>query len=149
MAEAAPGLSGLDAGTAERVRGVLDVPLHRFLGFEALAVAEGAARTRITVGEAHRANVPGLHGGVLYALMDASCYLALLPALPADRTAATVDIAVSMIRAVGLGATVEIAARADRIGRGTAFLAAEAHVAGALVAKAQVTKRVIPAPADG
>ncbi|MCR9219679.1 MAG: PaaI family thioesterase [Alphaproteobacteria bacterium] len=141
MAEAA--LAGLTPAVEQRVAGVLEVPLHRFLGFEATAIGAGAAAGRFRVGEAARSNIGMLHGGVLYSLLDATSYLALASDLAAGTTASTVDVSFSMLRPVAAGATVEMTARLDRLGRSLAFLQAEARVEGKLVAKAQLTKAVV------
>lgn len=78
---------------AARVQGVLGIPFHQFLGV-ALADPENPA-TGITVPVGPRAlnNVGVLHGGIVTALLDVACYLALLPGLAGDEAAVTHDIA--------------------------------------------------------
>lgn len=139
--------AGLSQAAIARVDGVLAVPLHRFLGFEAVSVTDGRAEARFTVGEAAINNVGLLHGGALYSLLDATCYLALVARLEAGTTASTADIAFSMMRPVAAGAEVRLSAQVDRLGRRLAFLQGEARVDGALVAKAQATKAVVAAEA--
>lgn len=138
--------AGLDPALAARVDGVLAVPLHRFLGLEVVAVGDGAAHARFTVGESAINNVGLIHGGVLYSLLDATCFLAVAGQLPAGRTASTIDIAFSMMRPVSAGAVVDLSAGLDRLGRGTAFLHGLATAGGKPVAKAQATKAILDIP---
>jgi acyl-coenzyme A thioesterase PaaI-like protein len=83
-----------------RLQAILDVPLNRHLGLvfeEATETAGGAvAHARFDV-QAHHLAFGGLHGGVLYALMDAVSMLALLPALAPAQHAVTHDLHASMM----------------------------------------------------
>lgn len=134
---------GLPPDLAERVAGVLDVPLHRHLGFEVMSVGDGVSRARFVVGPAAINNVGLIHGGVLYSLLDAACYLAVAGRLAADTTASTIDIAFSMLRPASAGAEVTLTAALDRLGRSVAFLHGEAWADGKLIAKAQATKAIL------
>ena len=97
------------------------------------------ARAHFVVGAAHEA-FGGTHGGALYALLDAVCMLALLPALPAGQHAVTHDLHVSMMRTVRPGARCDLEGQVVRIGRTLAFIEGVARVDGQVVASARVTK---------
>ncbi|MCW2677969.1 MAG: uncharacterized protein JWR70_3009 [Modestobacter sp.] len=128
-----------------RVQGVLDIPLHRFLGVELLDPADPTAGIWFPVGVPAQNQVRLLHGGVVTALLDVASYLALLPHLAADEHAVTHDQSVSLLRPVAADRRVEVVGTVLRRGRSVAFLRAEASVEGTVVATAQVTKTVVPA----
>ena len=126
-----------------RVRGVLDIPLHRFLDVALRDPADPAAGIVFPAGEAALNNVGMLHGGVVYALLDVAAYLALLPALRDGENAVTHDLSVSLVRPVSADAQVEVTGTVVRKGRAVAFLRSEARVDDVVVATAQVTKTVV------
>ena len=132
---------------ATRVRAILDIPLHRFLGVQLLDPANPAAGISFPVGEAAQNQAALLHGGVVTALLDVASYLALLPHLDDAEHAVTHDMSVSLLRPVGPDESVAVAGEVLRRGRAVAFLRAEATVNGRTVAAAQVTKSVVPTPA--
>lgn len=127
----------------QRINGVLDVPLHRALNMELVRHGDGQARIRIPVRGMALNNVGVAHGGILYVLLDAACYLSVLDSLAPDRNAVTHDIQVSIMRPVPAGATLEIEGRVLRMGSRLAFLRGEATSAGKLVAAASVSKSVV------
>jgi uncharacterized protein (TIGR00369 family) len=128
---------------AERVRGVLDVALHRFVGVELLDPAHPENGIAFEVGDASVNNVDLLHGGIVTALLDVASYLALLPLLGPDEGAVTHDSSASLMKAVTRGARVQVTGRVVRRGRSLAFVHAEATVDGTVVATGQVTKSVL------
>lgn len=128
---------------AARVAGVLDIPLHRFLGIELLDPAAPAAGIAFRAGEPTLNNAGVLHGGVVTALLDVACYLALLPELADGENAVTHDVAASLMRPVARDARVEVTGAVVRRGRSIAFLRAEARVDGAVVGSGQVTKTMV------
>ncbi len=130
---------------ATRVHGVLDVPLHRFLGVRLREDGRPQDGLVITVGEAAVNNVGVLHGGVASALLDVASYLALLPYLSEQEAAVTHDATSSLMRAVQRGAELEVTADVVRRGRSLAFLQARALVDGTPVAFGQVTKSILRA----
>ena len=85
-----------------------------------------------------------LHAGVLYGLMDAAAFLALVTVLKPEELAATHDIHVSVMRAVPRGEEVELRAEVIRRGVNIAFIRCDAfRLAGTgeqLAATATVTK---------
>ena len=128
---------------AVRVRGVLSVPLHRFLGVELADPDDPSAGIVFSVDEPARNNVGVLHGGVVTALLDVASFLALLPVLAPGETAVTHDVTASLMRPVAAGAQVHVVGTVLRRGRAVAFLRADARVDGVVVAAAQITKSVI------
>ena len=134
-----------DTDTAARVRGVLDIPLNRFLGMELRDPADPAAGVWFPVAPPAQNQAAVLHGGVVTTLLDTTCYLALLPHLSDDEHAVTHDLSVSLLRPVAAGKRVDMTATVLRRGRAVAFMRAEATVDGEVVAAAQVTKSVVRA----
>ena len=129
-----------------RRQAILDVPLNRHLGLNLEADPADDADGTTThawfdVMPEHLA-FGGLHGGVLYALMDAVAMLALLPTLTATQHAVTHDLHASMMRAVAPGARCRLSAHVVRQGRTLAFIEAGVRVDGAVVASARVTKSI-------
>jgi uncharacterized protein (TIGR00369 family) len=137
----APSGSMFDA----RVRAVLGIPLHRFLGMELRDATDPAA------GIWFRASTPTLnpgnllHAGAIYTLMDVACFLALIGSLRDDEHAVTHDLTVSLLRPVSPDKRVDIVGTVLRRGRAVAFMRADATVDGQIVAAAQLTKSIVPA----
>lgn len=128
-----------------RVRAVLGIPFHQFLGMQLRDEADPAAGVWFPV--AGPTLNPGglLHAGVIYSLMDVACFLALIRHLTDDEHAVTHDQSVSLLRPVPADRRVELRGTVLRRGRAVAFLRADATVEGTLVATAQLTKTVVPA----
>lgn len=128
---------------ASRVQGVLDVPLHRWLGLELADPADPRAGIVLEVGE-HAVNNAGvLHGGIVTALLDVAAYVRLLPELGPEENAVTHDSSCSLIRGVAAGARVQLRGSVVRKGRSVAFLRSEATVDGDVVAMGQITKTLL------
>ena len=132
-----------DDGPAARVQGVLDVPLHRWLGLELADPADPRAGLVLPVGPAALNNAGLLHGGIVAALLDVAGYVRLLPELADDENAVTHQSSCSLLRSVGEGARVLLTADLLRRGRSLAFLRSEATVDGDVVAFGQVTKSLL------
>lgn len=128
---------------ADRVRTVLEIPLHRFLNIALADPQRPEAGVLLPVEDPALNNVGVLHGGVVSALLDVASYLALLPLLADGEHAVTHDMTVSLIRPVRRGATLQLVGTVVRKGRSVVFLRAEARVAGEVVATAQVTKTLV------
>lgn len=129
----------------ERLRELFDIPLHRFLGVRLTDPDDPAAGVTLVVEGPALNHVDRLHGGVVTALLDVACYLALLPGLGPDEHAVTHDLTVSLLRGVPAGATLRLRGHVLRRGRAVVFLRAEATVEGEVVAAAQVTKTMVRA----
>lgn len=130
----------------DRVAAVLDVPLHRFLGIALADPGRPAAGITLDVGEATLNNAGLLHGGIVSALLDVACYLALLEHLGPEENAVTHDLTVSLMRPVARGRQVALVGQVVRRGRSIVFLRAEATVDGTVVASGQVTKTLLLPP---
>jgi uncharacterized protein (TIGR00369 family) len=134
-----------DPGQIQRVNeSVLEHPLHRLAGLSLRRQEPGKAIARFRV-EGSALNLSGaLHAGVLYGLMDAAAFLALVTVLKPEELAATHDIHVSVMRAVPRGEEVELRAEVIRRGVNIAFIRCDAFrlaVTGEqLAATATVTK---------
>jgi uncharacterized protein (TIGR00369 family) len=128
---------------AARVQGVLDVPLHRWLGLELADPADPRAGVVLPVGPPALNNAGVLHGGIVAALLDVTAYVRLLPDLAADENAVTHDATSSLLRGVREGARVLLHAEVVRRGRTLAFLRSEATVDGDVVAMGSVTKSLL------
>lgn len=127
---------------------VTNHPLHRAMGVERIAAAEGQASTEILVGP-DLVNPAGMfHGGVVYTVCDMVCFAALLSRLQPGETAATHDIHVSVMKAARLGERVLFTGRVLKHGRTLAFMEAEAHCGDTLLARATVTKSILKMPAS-
>jgi|KBSMisStaDraftv2_1062788.scaffolds.fasta_scaffold242299_1 uncharacterized protein (TIGR00369 family) len=108
---------------------VLQHPFHRFAGLELVHQEPGKAWCRFEVTQPMANMSGGLHAGLLYGLMDATCYLALIPMLEDDEQAGTVDMNVTLVRPAPVGARVALRAECLRRGRSIAFLRCEAQTA--------------------
>jgi uncharacterized protein (TIGR00369 family) len=129
-----------------RSRAILEVALNHHLGLVFDGIVDGVARAHFVATPATLA-FGGVHGGVLYALTDAVCMLALLPALDPSQHAVTHDLYVSVMRPVPPGAVCRLSARVLRHGRTLAFLESTAEVDGKIVASGRVTKSIVGARA--
>ncbi len=136
-------MTDLPASAADRVASVFAIPLHRYLGITLLDADDPAAGIVLPVEQPVLNNVGVLHGGIIPALLDVACYLALLPQLDAGHNAVTHDVTASLVRPVSAGRRVEMRGEVVRRGRAVAFLRAEAQVDGVVVAYGQVTKTVV------
>lgn len=123
---------------------VLQHPYNRFAGLQLISQSPGKAVTRFPVDGNSVNMADDLHSGLLYGLMDATSFLALITVLKPEELAVTHDLHVSVMRPACKGMEVEL--HADVIRRGTrlAFLRCEAwRVDGhntRLIATAKVTK---------
>jgi acyl-coenzyme A thioesterase PaaI-like protein len=127
----------------ERTARVLSHPYHRFAGLELVHQEPGKAWCRFEVNANSISLSATLHAGVLYGLLDATSYLALLPMLDPGEQAVTVDMHVSLIRSVPASARVALRAEVLRKRTGIAFVRCEAQTvedAAGTVALATVTK---------
>jgi len=123
---------------------VLGHPFHRFAGLSLRRQEPGKAVTRFSV-EGNALTMGGaLHAGVLYGLMDATSFLALVTVLKPEEKAATHDIHVSVMRPMSKGEEVELRAEIIRRGVDIAFIRCDAWrlapTGEQLAATATVTK---------
>jgi uncharacterized protein (TIGR00369 family) len=123
---------------------VLQHPYNRFAGLQLVSQSPGKAVTRFPV-DGNAVNMADdLHSGLLYGLMDATSFLALITVLRPEELAVTHDLHVSVMRPAAKGMDVELHAEVVRRGTQLAFLRCEAWRVGGndtrLIATAKVTK---------
>jgi uncharacterized protein (TIGR00369 family) len=123
---------------------VAAAPFHAWVGTEVLAATEGEVQVAVQADETHR-NLQGLvHGGLVAALADTACGLAVRTAVEPGRRHVTVQLNVHYLAAARPG-RILAHGRAVRVGGTLAY--AEASVTdetGTLVAKGQATLDVRP-----
>lgn len=126
---------------------VLAHPLHSACEMTLARAEDGHAETGFAVND-FTVNPQGiLHGGIVYAMVDVSCFFALVSQLPADQHAVTAEIHCSMLRGARRGEQVLIRSRVDRLGRTLAAMRADVLVARdegeVLIATGSVTKAIV------
>lgn len=84
------------------------------------------------------------HASALAAVLELAGYLALLPHLDVAEHAVSHAVALSLITAAAEGDTVEAVGDLDRRTRRLAYLSVTARVSGAIVARAQLVKSIVP-----
>ncbi len=105
---------------------VLSHPYHRFAGLTLIDQSPGKAVTRFQVaGDLLNVN-DALQPGVLYGLMDATSFLALITVLKPSEFASTHDFHASLLRPVPKGYEVELHAEVIRRSANIAFLKCDA-----------------------
>ncbi len=122
----------------------LAVPLQHALGARLLDSADPTAGVRFTVADLAGNGAGGLHGGALSGVLELAGYLALLPQLTVDEHAVTHAVATHLFAAAKEGDDVEVRGALDRRTRRLAFLSVTASVGDRLIARAQITKSVVP-----
>lgn len=134
-----------DPGQIQRVNElVLGQPINRFAGLSLRRQEPGKAIARFSV-EGNALTTGGtLHAGLLYGLMDATSFLALVTVLKPEELATTHDFHVSVMRPVSKGEEVELRAEVIRRGVNVAFIRCDAWrlapTGEQLAASASVTK---------
>ena len=126
----------------------LDQPLHKACGARVISSADGHAEISFEVNEFSSNPHGALHGGILYAMMDEACYVAVAPLLANDQHAVSIEVHTSLLRAALRGETVRIKSHVDRLGRTLAAMRAEAFAVNAqgeerLIGTGNVTKSVL------
>ena len=128
----------------QRLDKIINHPLHAYLGVKDIQTEEGRGAFDI-VAQGPLINAAGvLHGGVIYALCDVCAYAGLLSVMPDGVEAVTHDIQVSVMRAVQDGEVVAFRSNVLKLGRTLCFLETLVTVKGKPVARATVTKSLIP-----
>jgi uncharacterized protein (TIGR00369 family) len=123
---------------------VLAHPLHRLVGLHSVEARDGRSVIDITVNDAAVNPFGAFHGGVVYLLCDLACYTALLSTLQPGENAATHELHVTVLRSAALGEQVRFTGTVIKRGRAIAFMEAEAHAGERLLARASVTKSMLP-----
>lgn len=127
----------------DRLDMVRQLPLHQYLGIDALSSEAGNGRLAFDASERVINPAGLLHGGVVYTLCDVCAYAGLLSVLADNEEAVTHDIHVSVLRAARQGDRIEIVSELVKRGRSLCFVDVRAEVGGQLIATARVTKSII------
>lgn len=128
----------------DRAHLALSVPLVAALGLQLLDPGHPEAGVRLPVSGLTGNGAGSAHASALSAALELAAYLALAPSLTVDEHAVSHAVALQLVAAAPAGVWVEATAELDRRGRRTAFLSAVAHVGDDVVARAQITKSVVP-----
>lgn len=128
----------------DRTQLALSVPLVAAFGIQLLDPSWHEAGVRLPVSGLTGNGAGSAHASALSAAMELAAYLALAPSLTAEEHAVTHAVALQLIAAAPAGVWVHATAQLDRRGRRTAFLSAVAQVEDVVVARAQITKSVVP-----
>lgn len=136
-------MTATGGGTVERVRQVLDDPLHRWLGLQLADEADPRAGLVFGAGPTELYPAGLLHGGMLGMLLDVAAAVRLLPELADGETAVTHATSCSVLRPVSEGTRLLL--RADLLSKSPtrAFLRASACVGKEVVAVGQLTKDLL------
>lgn len=78
-------------------------PLVRLLGIEILEMGQGRVRLSMGVKEEHLNSLGTIHGGVIAALNDVACGIAVNTLLIPHATSVTLDLRVEFIRSISQG----------------------------------------------
>ncbi|MCO7218574.1 PaaI family thioesterase [Klenkia sp. PcliD-1-E] len=128
----------------QRVQLALSVPLVAALGVQLLDPARPSAGVWLPVGSLSANGAGGAHASALSAVLELAGYLALAPALADDEHAVSHAVALQLIGPAPAGSQVRATGQLDRRGRRSAFVTAVAQVDDVVVARAQITKTVVP-----
>ncbi|MCH8544896.1 MAG: PaaI family thioesterase [Alcanivorax sp.] len=133
---------------------VLAHPLHLACELSFVSAANGEAELTFRINDFCASPQGTLHGGILYALMDVSCFFAVGTLLPTNQHAVSVDVGTTLLRAGRKGDLVHLRAHVDRLGRTLAAMRVEAAVImengeEQLLATGHVNKAIIDAPEAG
>lgn len=131
------------ATTQEWSQRILDLPMHRMLGLELLAQEPGVAVAEFEPGANVLGPMEALHVGIVHALMESVCLLAVIPLLQPGEYAVTHDYHASVMRPLAGNERVELRAKVQRQGRNVIFVDGEAWSGDKLCYTARVTKSVL------
>jgi acyl-coenzyme A thioesterase PaaI-like protein len=123
---------------------VLANPFHRFAGLRLARQEPGKAIGNLHVDGNVLNMAETLHSGMLYGLLDAIGFLALVTILKPKEYAATQDMHVCLLRTVPKGEDIELRGEVIRRSTNSAFIRSEAwrlsRMGDELVATAMLTK---------
>jgi len=129
---------------ADRAGEALAIPLQHALGAQLLDPSRSGAGVGFQVGQLASNGAGGLHAAALSAVLELAGYLAVLPQLTTAEHALTHSISTQLMAAARDGESVEVRGALDRRTRRLAFVSVTAVVGDRLVARAQLTKSVVP-----
>jgi uncharacterized protein (TIGR00369 family) len=127
----------------ERLKAVIEHPLHKYLGISDVESKEGRGALTFTANEKFINPAGVLHGGVIYLLCDVCAYAGILSIIGPGKEAFTHDIHVSVIKAARIGDVVKIESYLIKMGKNLCFIDVTARVSGEIISTARVTKSLV------
>ena len=113
-------------------------------GFELRECQPGEALGVVHVTDALAGGTGQLNGTELYGLLDCTAWFAVALQLAPEEAAVTHDAHFSILATAPVGSEVTFRAHVDKRGRTLAFVSVEARTGERMVARATVTKSIIP-----
>ena len=113
-------------------------------GYQLSECVPGEARGELVVTDALAGGTGQLNGTELYGLLDCTAWFAVALMLGPEEAAVTHDAHFSIAATAPVHSTVSFHARVEKRGRTLAFVSVEARTGERLVARATVTKSIIP-----
>lgn len=127
-----------------RLKNVIALPLHQYLGVTSIKSESGCGELSITVTE-NLVNPSGrFHGGAIYALCDVCAYSGLLSLIDDRTEAVTHDIQISIMRPAKLGDFVYFNSEVVKLGKRLCFIDVSVTLNDQIIASAKVTKSLLP-----
>jgi uncharacterized protein (TIGR00369 family) len=140
----------LSAAVQALTQRVLDLPFNQSQGLELVHQEAGAAVATFEARDNLMQPLDALHVGILHAVMESVCLLAVAPQLQPGERAVTHDFHASVMRPILASQRVELRAQVQRQGRNLVFVDGEAWAGDKLCYLARVTKSIVrdePPPA--
>ncbi|HET8704728.1 MAG TPA: PaaI family thioesterase [Pseudomonadales bacterium] len=138
----------MSTGILESVREkILSQPFHQACEFAIVSAENGHSHTQFKVNPFTGNIVGALHGGIMYAMLDVTAFVALATRLRQGQHAVSVDVHYAVLNGALPGETVEMEAQVDRNGSTLGFMRVEAYVRESdgnkrLIGTGHVTKAV-------
>ena len=129
---------------SERAALVLAVPLAQALGIRLIDDADPAAGAWFEVTDLALNGAGGAHASAVTTALELAGYLALATHLTSEEHAVTHMVATTLAAAAREGDRVEVRGTLDRRTKRLAFVSVVATVAGETVARAALTKSIVP-----
>ncbi len=127
----------------DRLKNVIALPLHQYLGVTSIKSESGCGELSIKVSE-NLVNPSGrFHGGAIYALCDVCAYGGLLSLIDDRTEAVTHDIQISIMRSAKLGDFVYFNSEVVKLGKSLCFFDVKVTLTGQIIASAKVTKSIL------
>ena len=136
-------LAKLAPAAQELTRRVLDLPFSQSQGLDLVHQEPGAAIVTFEARDNVMHPLGALHAGILHAVMESVCLLAVAPLLQEGERAVTHDFHASVMRPILAGQQVELRADVQRQGRNLVFVDGEGWAGGKLCYTARVTKSIV------
>lgn len=119
----------MSTGIFESVRDkIIAQPFHHACEFSILSAENGHSHTQFKVNSFTGNIVGALHGGIMYALLDVTAFVALSTRLRSGQHAVSVDVHFAVLNVAMMGEVVEMEAQVDRSGATLGFMRVEAYV---------------------